>query len=161
VAEAVQVTRQRDFEVFEIRPQLLESGKTSSTLLRGQTISCGVQVIAEGGENNLHTHPNNEAIWLVMQGEAGFYTTDDKLVAKVGRYQAIYVPNGAPYWFENSNPEENLVILRLGARVADAPDQRGRVDLSERKFAMTNESTEGTELEKRELKPLAGVFFGA
>ena len=35
------------FEVFQVRPQLLESGKQSTRLARTDILSAGVQVVAE------------------------------------------------------------------------------------------------------------------
>ncbi len=145
------------FRSFKIHPQLLDYGKTSNSLVRGEVISCGVQVIASGGETNLHAHKGNEAIWIVLNGEATFYTTDDEVVAKIGRYEALYIPESTPYWFESSGPaDENLVILRLGANVPGK--ERGRIDYGERKFATRNDEV-GAYV-KRPITVREGAFFG-
>jgi mannose-6-phosphate isomerase-like protein (cupin superfamily) len=111
------------FSHFAVRPQLLESGKTVRALANTGTLSCGVQVIAGGGETNLHAHKGNDAIWFVLQGAAAFYTTDDRLVATVRKNEGIVVPHEAPYWFESAS-EENLVVLRFGANVPDRSNER-------------------------------------
>ena len=142
------------FKPFKIRPQLLDLGKTSNSLIRGEVISCGVQVIAHGGETNLHAHRGNEAIWIVLGGRAKFYTTDDQVVAELGQYEALYIPESTPYWFESAS-EENLVILRLGANVPGK--ERGRIDYGERQYA-TRGSEEG--YVKRPVEVREGAFFG-
>ncbi len=142
------------FKPFKIHPQLLDYGKTSNSLVRGEVISCGVQVIAEGGETNLHAHKGNEAIWIVLNGAATFYTTEERVVTKLGQYEALYIPESTPYWFESSSPD-NLVILRLGANVPGK--ERGRIDYGERQFATRNNETG---YEKRPIKVREGVFFG-
>lgn len=140
------------FKVFEVRPQLLESGKISNRLVRSDLISCGVQVVASGGETNLHAHKAEDAIWLVLNGQATFYTTDDRIVASVGKYEGVLVPRGAPYWFESSS-DENLVIMRIGARAQT--EEPGRVDYTPRAFATGDEAGP-----RHEAKPLDGKRFG-
>ncbi len=141
------------FQVFEVRPQLLEHGKKSQRLAPGtDVITATVQVIAGGGETNLHAHKGNDAFWLVLQGEATFYTTEDRVVGKIGRYQGIIIPRETPYWFESSSPE-NLVILRVGANALG--EQRGRIDYTER----TQYVPEGGG-SRRGTKVLEGSFFG-
>jgi quercetin dioxygenase-like cupin family protein len=58
------------FQTFQVHPQLLESGKTSTRLLRSEVLSAGVQVVAQGGETNLHKHPADEDVWYILAGKA-------------------------------------------------------------------------------------------
>ena len=69
------------FQMFQVHPQLLESGKTSTRLLRSEVLSAGVQVVANGGETNLHKHPADEEVWYILAGKARFYTVGDEVVA--------------------------------------------------------------------------------
>src|SRR5215212_4137662 len=78
------------FNKFEIRPQLMEYGKKVSMGAKTDLISCSIQVIANGGETNMHAHGGNDAIWLVMQGKARFYTigpdgNHDELAAELDK----------------------------------------------------------------------------
>ncbi len=104
------------YKTFTVRPQLLESGKQSHRLVNNEHVSLGVQVVAQGGETNLHAHSAADEIWYVLQGQATFYGECDEIIAKLGRNEGLLIPRGAPYWFESSQPE-NLVILRFGAKV--------------------------------------------
>ena len=104
----------RTFQTFQVHPQLLEHGKTSTRLARTDLLSATVQVIAYGGETNLHAHGGEDATWLVLQGKARFYTTDDEVVATLGQFDGLVIPRELPYWFESAS-DENLVILRFGA----------------------------------------------
>ena len=121
------------FKKFEIKPQLLKSGKTSSRLAGTDILSCGVQVVASGGETNLHAHNAQDAIWLVLDGKAKFYTTGDEVVAELGKHEALLIPKGELYWFESAS-EENLVILRIAATDKNSPNTR--TDAGERVFAV-------------------------
>lgn len=140
------------FKVFQVRPQLLEYGKVVTSAAKTDLISCSVQVIAHGGETNLHAHMGSDAIWLVLNGKAKFYTTGDEVVAEVGKNEGLLIPRGTPYWFESSS-DDNLVILRFGATAQTEPEQR--INYNERKF-----SVDGQQSAQRPTKVLEGKFFG-
>jgi mannose-6-phosphate isomerase-like protein (cupin superfamily) len=121
-----------------VKPQLLNHGKTSTRLVRTDHLNSGVQVVAEGGETNLHAHSSQDEIWFVLEGEAVFYTEGDRVVARLGKHQGLLIPHGAPYWFESTSAE-NLVILRFGAAVPEAGPDR-RIDIEDRKWAVAGEA---------------------
>ncbi|MEA2640959.1 MAG: hypothetical protein QOF51_2353 [Chloroflexota bacterium] len=117
------------FQVAKVRPQLLRKGKTSTSLARAGNLGIGVQVCAsDGGETNLHAHPNADSAWMVLSGEAIFYTTNDKVIARLGKYELVTIPAGTPYWFDvaDKDSEENLVILHLTSRIPGVTT--GRID---------------------------------
>ena len=126
------------FQTFSVKPQLLNHGKTSTRLVRTDHLNSGVQVVAEGGETNLHAHSSQDEIWFVLEGEAVFYTEGDRVVARLGKHQGLLIPHGAPYWFESTSAE-NLVILRFGAAVPEAGPDR-RIDIEDRKWAVAGEA---------------------
>ena len=132
---AVQLKEQTDsaFRKIEIKPQLLANGKKSTRLVQTDILSMGVQVVANGGETNLHAHNADDAIWLVLGGRAKFYTTDNEVVGDLGKNEALFISRGSPYWFESSS-EENLVILRIAAKDKSVPDTRN--DVGKRTFAV-------------------------
>jgi mannose-6-phosphate isomerase-like protein (cupin superfamily) len=143
---------QSPFEVFDVRPQLLEYGKVVTSAAKTDLISCSVQVIAHGGETNLHAHNGSDAIWLVLAGKARFYTTDNQVVGVIEKNQGLVIPRGTPYWFE-SEGDDNLVILRFGAQAQNEPDTRTN-------FTTRNFSEDGQAPAQRPTKVLEGVFFG-
>jgi len=126
-----------EFQTFAVAPQLLKRGKTSTRLVKTEHLNSGVQVVADGGETNLHAHSSQDEIWFVLSGSATFYTEGDTVVASLGPHEGLLIPHGAPYWFESSSPE-NLVILRFGAAVAGAGPDR-RIDFQQRTFAVKDE----------------------
>ena len=119
-----QVTR-AEFQIFQTEPRRITSGKDFGFLARSDIANLSWQVVAGGGENNLHAHTGSDEIWFVLEGEVTFYTTGDEVVAKLGRWGGILVPREAPYWFESTGPEP-LVVLRFGAKAQNAQD--GRID---------------------------------
>jgi mannose-6-phosphate isomerase-like protein (cupin superfamily) len=126
------------FQTFSVAPQLLKHGKTSTRLVRTDHLNSGVQVVAEGGETNLHAHTGQDEIWFVLSGAATFYTEGNAVVARLGKHDGLLIPHGAPYWFESSS-DENLVIMRFGAAVPEAGPDR-RIDMQERKWTVRGEA---------------------
>jgi len=101
------------------RPQLDgDHPKAVKVLARTDWAFCAIQVVREGGENNLHSHKHLDGFWLVLKGRARFYTTDDELLGDFGPLEGMLIPRGYPYWFESSGDEE-LEILQFEA--SDAP----------------------------------------
>jgi mannose-6-phosphate isomerase-like protein (cupin superfamily) len=117
------------FEVATVRPRLLTKGKTSDRLAKAGNLGIGVQVCsADGGETNLHSHPNADSAWMVLSGEAKFYTVGDKEIAHLRKNELVTIPAGTPYWFDVANKEsgENLVILHVTSRIPGVT--QGRID---------------------------------
>ena len=75
-------------------------------LVRTKLGRMAVQVVHEGGENNLHYHLNSDTTWFVLRGNVKFYGPDDALIAELGPHELISIPGGARYWFETSGPED-------------------------------------------------------
>lgn len=92
----------------------MERNKHVVTLALTDRISANVQVLKEGGENNLHTHPNMDGFWMVLKGRVKFYGDNDVLLGEFGPHEGILVPRGTHYWFESSS-DEHLEILQVEA----------------------------------------------
>lgn len=129
----------KDFEIFEIKPQIVAKGKKTTELVRSDLIRANVQVVTDGGETNLHAHTGMDAIWVVLQGAATFYGQGDKVVAKLDKHQGLLIPRPNPYWFESSG-DEPLVILHVMAYQPGAVAKR--IDYTQRK-ELAREVVEG------------------
>lgn len=95
-------------------PEKLEKGKGIVRLCRSDLVYSTVQVLQAGGENNLHAHPAQDGIWIVLKGRVKFYGKDDAVLAELGPLQGIHIPRGFYYWFESASPEM-LEILQVEA----------------------------------------------
>ena len=140
------------FELFEIKPQMVSRGKKSQRLARTDLIGASVQVAAEGGETNMHSHPHTDSIWIVLDGEATFYGAgpggSDKVAAKMKKNSGLLLKRGTPYWFESSGTTP-LVILHLTARDPNAKSENSRVNFRPR----TRVGSEGAVV-------IEGEYFG-
>ncbi|MGH3762933.1 cupin domain-containing protein [Actinophytocola sp.] len=115
----------------------MSRSKAHVRLFRGDLMRAEVQVVQEGGENNLHAHPTTDGFWMVLAGRAKFYTTGDELVADLGPHEGVHVPRGFQYWFESS-AEAPLELLHVSAK---ALGEKGpvRVDVAPRKKDWKND----------------------
>jgi mannose-6-phosphate isomerase-like protein (cupin superfamily) len=93
------------------KPEITKD-KTIARLCRSDIMYASVQVIARGGENNMHAHSAQDGFWMVLKGRAKFYGEGDVLVAELGPNEGVLIPRGVQYWFESSSAEI-LEILQV------------------------------------------------
>jgi len=124
---AIAMKPQIEATTFDIKAQLLDQGRTMDLLAETDLLHAHIKVYAEGGENGLHTHDHEDHIFLVLTGEATFYTGVQEKKQVVGKYQGILLPKGAYYRFESTG-SENLVLFRIGAQIPGTPHDRTKPD---------------------------------
>ena len=109
--------------VFKYTRPDLTSKKTMVRLARTDRMLAFVQVLREGGENNLHSHGHLDGFWMVLKGRARFYGEGDKLLADLGPHEGILLPRNFQYWFESSS-DETLELLQVEAADISMPEDR-------------------------------------
>jgi oxalate decarboxylase/phosphoglucose isomerase-like protein (cupin superfamily) len=106
------------------RPQT-DKVKDVSWLMRTDKVVAVVQVVKDGGENNLHYHTNADQVYFVLSGAVRFYGVGDALIAEAGPQQGIFVPGGSRYWFEKAGAQD-LEMLQLVFK--SGPSERINID---------------------------------
>lgn len=108
---------------FALRARKLARGSTEEPLAIGKHLWLKIKVYGKGGENNLHSHLNQDHSFIVLDGKARFHgPRGETRVLK--RNEGILLPAGSYYWFESVG-KDPLVLLRVGALVdASTPDLR-------------------------------------
>lgn len=109
--------------VFKYTRPELTSKKTMVRLARTDRMLAFVQVLREGGENNLHSHGHLDGFWMVLKGRARFYGEGDRLLADLGPHEGILLPRNFKYWFESSS-DETLELLQVEAADISMPEDR-------------------------------------
>jgi mannose-6-phosphate isomerase-like protein (cupin superfamily) len=137
--------------VFKMRAQMLEQGRTQETLAKTDNMALHLKVYASGGENGLHTHPNEDHVFIIMQGTARYYDADGGYI-DVGKHEGILLPAGAYYWFEAIG-EEPLVLMRVGSKVGSG-EITTRLNIQGEPVAGNSEENKRVPVVARE-----GVFF--
>lgn len=104
------------YQTFSYKtPDNLRNGKGIVQLAKSDIIRGRVQIVREGGENNLHSHKGMDGFWMVLRGRVKFYGPGDVEIGEFGQHEGILIPRGAQYWFESSDPNEPLEILQMAA----------------------------------------------
>jgi mannose-6-phosphate isomerase-like protein (cupin superfamily) len=107
-------TKKLQATVFKYAKPALSKAKTVVRLCKSDLMYANVQVITEGGENNLHAHPAQDGFWMVIKGRARFYADDDVVIGDFGPFEGVHIPRGFNYWFESSSPD-TLELLQVEA----------------------------------------------
>jgi mannose-6-phosphate isomerase-like protein (cupin superfamily) len=121
-AERSQETRA---SAFKVRAQLLDQGRSDTVLAATPALTVTLKVYASGGENTLHSHLNEDHVFVVLQGSAEFFDGQGLLVA-VGANEGVTLPRGQLYRFHATSIEP-LVMLRIGSPNEAAQGLEGRV----------------------------------
>ena len=130
----------QDAKEFTFRTPDFEGVKKTWQVCNSDLMKVQVQVVKDGGENNLHTHTGEDAFWYVISGAVKFYGEGDKLVGEYQKGEGLLVPRGFKYWFESASSDA-LEILRVTAK--DQNIDNKRVDLSPQKDWMIQQNTFG------------------
>lgn len=143
----------REAAVFSLKVPLVSKGKMDTILARSGELCVWAKVWADGGENTLHCHTNEDHAFVILQGQATFRLGLEEKPTVVDKHHGIMLPKGVYYWFESSS-EENLVMLRVSAGNPDSGDDRLGAD--GRTLAGNSDANKfipGV--------PVPGAFFGA
>jgi len=104
------------YRVFKYdKPSDMPGGKAIVQLAGSDIIRGRVQVVREGGENNLHSHRGMDGFWMVLAGRVRFYGPGDVVIGEFGKHEGILIPRGEQYWFESASDDEELEILQMAA----------------------------------------------
>ena len=112
------------------KPAEQETDKAIVSLCQTDIIRGAVQVVREGGDNNLHSHTGMDGFWMVLKGRVRWHGPDG-MIGEFGVHEGIVMPRNAQYWFESCG-EETLELLQVVA--FDREVKNERVDVDERKF---------------------------
>jgi len=136
-------------QVFSLKTPLLSSGRSNLHVAGTDLLKVRVKVYAEGGENGLHAHYDEDHAFIVLQGQATFRDENDTPTV-VNRYEGIMLPKGALYYFQSTG-EENLVLIRVGA---------GRKAEGGYRLGLNGVPLTPEENKHEEGVPIPGKFFG-
>ena len=128
-------------KVFKYQTPQFDGVKKTLQVCNSDLMKVQVQVVKDGGENNLHSHTGDDAFWYVMSGAVKFYGEGDEVIGEFNQGEGILIPRGFKYWFESSSSEP-LEILRVTAK--DQKVENQRVDHSAQKQWMVDQNTFGT-----------------
>ena len=138
---------------FSIKGPYLSAGRVNIDLAKTDLLWLSLKVNAEGGENAVHKHTNEDHAFVVLEGEVTFFNENGE--GKIlGQYEGIMIPKGAYYRYLNTG-NRNLFLLRVGAQMDRVTGESrltpdGKPILGD---AAENHHVDGV--------PIDGKFFGA
>ena len=94
------------------KPENTSKPKAFARLCESDRLRLIVQVVKEGGDNNLHYHTKADGSWVVLKGRVRFYGAGDKVIGEFGPHEGLLLPGGSRYWFEKVG-KEDLEILQI------------------------------------------------
>lgn len=138
---------------FSITGPYLSKGRTNIDLARTDLLWLSLKVNAEGGENAVHAHTDEDHAFVVLEGEVTFFD-ENANGTTLSQYEGIMIPRGAYYRYLNTGGR-NLFLLRVGAQLdAGSGETRLKPDGS----PIPAESAENYHVDP---VPVEGKFFGA
>lgn len=118
------VQRVRKSTYFRYERPEVTSPKATIKLAQTDILKTAVQIVRDGGGNNLHSHAVTDTCWMVLKGKARFYGEDDEVIGEFGPYEGLTTPRGMAYWFESAIPGEDLELLQMAAKLRGEKDYR-------------------------------------
>jgi mannose-6-phosphate isomerase-like protein (cupin superfamily) len=112
-----------------LRARLPRSGRTNQVFAASERMSVLLKTYASGGENELHSHSNEDHVFIVLQGSAIFYGPEGE-ERRLSKNDCAFFPSGAIYRFLANEEDGPLVLVRVGAVVDPAQDVLARVDVT-------------------------------
>ena len=141
-------------QLFSLKTPYMKQGRVTQTVTKTENMWIAVKINAEGGENEIHTHLNQDHAFIVLEGEMSVFD-ENGVEMKVKPFQGVNLPKGAYYRYLNTGPG-NLVVLRFGAYTPDRPAKGEAVRLMPDGTPILGGSEENKSLPPIEM---AGKFF--
>ena len=123
------------------KPTEFKRKKVTVRLAKTDLVRAMIQVIKEGGENNLHYHSRVDGMFTVLNGRVRFYGPQNKLIGEFGKLEGVIIPRNARYWFESIGEDEAEVMLVQGFHTIGS-DLSGRTDIDPPKLPDAGKAAE-------------------
>jgi len=105
---------------FSLKTPYMEQGRVTQLVAKTDNVWIHTKTNAEGGENAVHCHMDEDHSFVVLEGQMSVFDEKDNEM-KLEKYQGVMIPCKAYYRYLNTG-EGNLVVLRIGCGInADPP----------------------------------------
>jgi mannose-6-phosphate isomerase-like protein (cupin superfamily) len=132
---------------FNLRTPYMKQGRITQLVAETPNMWIHCKINAEGGENEIHTHLDEDHSFIVLEGEMSvFNEKGDEM--KLKKWEGVLLPKGAYYRYLNTG-EGNLVVLGIGSIVRDKPKQGAAT-----RVTPTGEEILGGSVENKSLPPI-------
>src|SRR5262249_18803771 len=104
---------------FSLKTPYMKQGRVTQLVAETENVWIHTKINAEGGENEIHTHLNEDHSFIVLEGQMSVFDETGRDM-KVRKYEGVMIPKGAYYRYPNTGAG-NLVVLRIGAGIKGQP----------------------------------------
>lgn len=118
-AARVQAEEKPHAKVFSLKTPYMKQGRITQLVAETENMWIHTKINAEGGENEIHTHLDEDHSFIVLEGQMSVFDEKGNEM-EVKPYQGVLIPKGAYYRYLNTG-EGNLVVLRIGAGIKGQP----------------------------------------
>ena len=140
-------------QIFSLKTPYMKQGRVTQLVAETPNMWIHTKINAEGGENEIHKHLNEDHAFIVLEGQMSVFDENGKEM-EVKQYQGVMIPKGAYYRYLNTG-EGNLVVIRVGAGVK-SQHEAGQ----ETRFGADGRPLASGTPENRNLPPIeSGTFF--
>jgi len=100
---------------YSLKTPYMKQGRVTQLVAETPNMWIHTKINAEGGENEIHTHLDEDHSFIVLEGEMKVF--DEKgNETHLKPYEGVMIPRGAYYRYLNTGAG-NLVVLRVGAGI--------------------------------------------
>lgn len=140
-------------QVFSLKTPYMQQGRVTQLVAETPNMWIHTKVNAEGGENEIHKHVDEDHAFIVLEGQMSVFDENGGEI-EVKQYQGVMIPKGVYYRYLNTG-ESNLVVIRVGAG-AKGQQQGGQ----EMRLGADGKPVVSGTPQNRNLPPIeAGNFF--
>jgi mannose-6-phosphate isomerase-like protein (cupin superfamily) len=104
---------------FSLKTPYMKQGRVTQLVAETANMWIHTKINAEGGENEIHAHLDEDHSFIVLEGEMSVFDEKGNEL-QVKQYQGVMIPKGAYYRYLNTG-SGNLVVIRIGAGVKGQP----------------------------------------
>jgi mannose-6-phosphate isomerase-like protein (cupin superfamily) len=104
---------------FSLKTPYMKQGRITQLVAETANLWIHTKINAEGGENEIHTHLDEDHSFIVLEGQMSVFDEKGNEM-QVKQYQGVMIPKGAYYRYLNTG-SGNLVVIRIGAGIKGQP----------------------------------------
>lgn len=104
---------------YSLKTPYMKQGRVTQLVAGTANMWIHTKVNAEGGENAVHCHLDEDHSFVVLEGEMSVFDEKGNEM-RLEKYQGVMIPKGAYYRYLNTG-DGNLVVLRIGCGINAKP----------------------------------------
>jgi mannose-6-phosphate isomerase-like protein (cupin superfamily) len=104
---------------FSLKTPYMKQGRVTQLVAETANMWIHTKINAEGGENEIHAHLDEDHSFIVLEGEMSVFDEKGNEM-KLKQHQGVMIPKSAYYRYLNTG-SGNLVVIRVGAGVKGQP----------------------------------------